>query len=594
VGSNRSTGFFRGLPAQPGVVIVIVQHLSPNHESLMEELLQRFTALAVHRAEDGLEVEANHVYVLPPEKRSRSRGATCVSPIVRGARLVVSDRPLLHLAGRGMRAAGGGGGAVRGGTDGSRGVRSIHEAAVWCWWKTRPAPRSKACRARPSRRGITDAVLSPEEIARALLDHASSGDLPDGDTAPLVDQIIELLRQHRGIELADYKPGTIYRRMMRRVDAQRIDSLARYLEILQRDRRELEALHDDLFIGSPPSSATRRSLPRWENRWRRWRRARSSRSAPAHLGGGLCLRRRGLFVRDPVRRGAVGVFTSPRVQDLRHRRASQGARQRHYRHLWPRAAEERVARAPGRFFSPTSDGGFKVADTSVTPWCLPPTTSWPTPRSPISTSCRAGNLLIYFRPKAQRQALASLAYGLRIGGCSCSGRASIRRSSRQYFEPVNEMSRIYRKRAQAPIMRRTELATRALLPPRDDWRRREHTLLPPTMPCSTSSCRQGSWSPGSGGWWIPIRERTRCCTSPGGARRSTSSSSSRRGPHAGHVGAGAGAASGRPLGVSRHQLAAARWQPPRLSDVGRAAAGAHRRTAVSADAHRSGATGGYR
>jgi two-component system, chemotaxis family, CheB/CheR fusion protein len=472
--------FFRGLPAQPGVVIVIVQHLSPNHESLMEELLQRFTALTVHRAEDGLEIEANHVYVLPPGKEIT----------LSDRRLRVTDRPgervlsfpidrfFTSLAEEcGRRAV-----AVvlsGGGTDGSRGVRSIHEAGGLVLVEDPAGAAFESMPRSAIETGTTDAVLSPEEIARALIDHASSGDLPDGDTAPLVDQIIELLRQHRGIELADYKPGTIYRRMMRRVDAQRIDSLARYLEILSRDRRELEALHDDLFIGVTAFFRDPQVFTALEEQLAALAASPIEPQRPLRIWVAGCATGEEAYsfaiLCDEVLskaspRRAYKIFATDA-----HRKVLEKATAGIYaRDQLKNVSAERLH----RFFVPTSDGGYKVADHirhAVVFAAHNVLADTPFTNLDI-VSCR--NLLIYFRPKAQRHALASLAYGLRIGGILVLGSSEHPAEFAQYFEPVNEMSRIYRKRGQAPIMRRTELATRAVMPPRDDWRRREHTLLP--------------------------------------------------------------------------------------------------------------------
>jgi two-component system CheB/CheR fusion protein len=157
--------FFRGLPAQPGVVIVIVQHLSPNHESLMEELLQRFTALAVHRAEDRLEVEANHVYVLPPGKEITLSGRQLRVTDRPGERMLSFpiDRFFTSLAEEcGRRAV-----AVvlsGGGTDGSRGVRSIHEAGGLVLVEDPAGAAFESMPRSAIETGITDAVLSPRRL----------------------------------------------------------------------------------------------------------------------------------------------------------------------------------------------------------------------------------------------------------------------------------------------------------------------------------------------------------------------------------------------------------------------------------------------
>src|SRR3954454_21879032 len=56
------------LPPKPGICFLFVQHLQPNHKSLLAEILSRVTELQVVEAEDGMAVESNHVYILPPNK----------------------------------------------------------------------------------------------------------------------------------------------------------------------------------------------------------------------------------------------------------------------------------------------------------------------------------------------------------------------------------------------------------------------------------------------------------------------------------------------------------------------------------------------
>ena len=58
--------FFRALPPDTGLAYVVVQHLSPDFKSLMEDLLARHTTMPIHRAEEGQVVEPNHIYLIPP------------------------------------------------------------------------------------------------------------------------------------------------------------------------------------------------------------------------------------------------------------------------------------------------------------------------------------------------------------------------------------------------------------------------------------------------------------------------------------------------------------------------------------------------
>lgn len=60
--------FFDAMPPDSGLAFVVIQHLSPNHKSMMAELLARNTRMPVRQAEDGMTALANHVYLIPPKK----------------------------------------------------------------------------------------------------------------------------------------------------------------------------------------------------------------------------------------------------------------------------------------------------------------------------------------------------------------------------------------------------------------------------------------------------------------------------------------------------------------------------------------------
>ena len=78
--------FFKNLPPKPGMAFVVVQHLSPDFRSLMDELLARHCDLPIQHAEDNVEVEPNRVYLLPPKKEM----------VIRNRRLLLTDKERTH------------------------------------------------------------------------------------------------------------------------------------------------------------------------------------------------------------------------------------------------------------------------------------------------------------------------------------------------------------------------------------------------------------------------------------------------------------------------------------------------------------------
>ncbi len=270
-GLEACTKLLDALPTPTGMAFILVQHLDPSHKSLLVDLLAEHTALAVAQAVDGMPVECEHLYVIPPGSYlSVSAGVLRLSPpetrngTPHGARLPF-DALLHSMAGEyGPRAAC----VVLSGTggDGSAGVRAI-KAANGLAVAQDPAeagfdgmPRSAIAT------GLVDAILPAAGIPAALASHAQAGNghagSPPSDAAPLpggasgaaqpdpVEGIIELLRAHTRHDFAFYKRGTLERRIERRTGMAlpgKADA-ARYLDLLRGDPAELDLLAKDLLI----------------------------------------------------------------------------------------------------------------------------------------------------------------------------------------------------------------------------------------------------------------------------------------------------------------------------------------------------------
>ena len=92
--------FFAAMPADSGIAFVLIPHLDPQHESLMVELLARHTSMPVVEAADGMAVEANHVYIIPPNKNMTIAGGVLrlTGPVERGSWQTSIDLFLRSLA----------------------------------------------------------------------------------------------------------------------------------------------------------------------------------------------------------------------------------------------------------------------------------------------------------------------------------------------------------------------------------------------------------------------------------------------------------------------------------------------------------------
>ncbi|XYH99408.1 chemotaxis protein CheB [Sorangium sp. So ce1128] len=246
--------FFDNIPKESGMAFVVVQHLSPDFRSLMDEILGRRTELPIHLVENGMLVKPDHVYLIPPKKEM----------IISGGRLLLSERDrdqeltlpidvfFRSLAQDcGPRAI-----AVvlsGGGSDGSRGIRAVHEAGGLVVVQDVDSAQFDGMPKTARDAGVADCVMPPQDMPRVLLEHVrSEGRRPEREAAG-VDQamtaVYRMLEEQFGIDFTHYKPSTVTRRIERRIQLAHTDDIDQYVQRLKSESRELDVLYRDLLIG---------------------------------------------------------------------------------------------------------------------------------------------------------------------------------------------------------------------------------------------------------------------------------------------------------------------------------------------------------
>jgi two-component system, chemotaxis family, CheB/CheR fusion protein len=256
-GLEALSAFLKALPARTGMAVVVIQHLAPQHESALTQLLSKATSMPVLEVSHGMPVERNHVYVIPPDKIMTIRdGALLLIPRERAP---VSHHPIdeFFAALAPERKTAAIGVILSGsGSDGTLGLKAIKaEGGVTfaqdpktATWTAMPASAISA--------GAVDFVLPPAGIAAELarigrhpylLDHgeAPDGAGPGGDG---LERIYLLLRSATGVDFRLYKQPTVGRRVARRMALQKMALLSDYLRFLKQNAAEVKALADDIFI----------------------------------------------------------------------------------------------------------------------------------------------------------------------------------------------------------------------------------------------------------------------------------------------------------------------------------------------------------
>ncbi len=252
--------FFSGMPAyhDPGMAFVLVQHLAPDHESILTELIQRYTRMQVFEVKDGMVVQPNCAYIIPPNRDMAFLNGSLqlLEPTEpRGHRLPIDFLFRSLAQDQHERAIG----IVLSGTgsDGSLGVRSIKAEGGMVMVQIPASCEFDGMPRNALATGLVDYELAPAEMPAQLMAYvAHAFGMPARIVAATTPQtenalkkIFVLLRAQTGHDFSHYKLSTIYRRIERRMAVQQIETLDGYVKCLQQTPVEVEALFRDLLIG---------------------------------------------------------------------------------------------------------------------------------------------------------------------------------------------------------------------------------------------------------------------------------------------------------------------------------------------------------
>ena len=256
-GLEAFSQLLEAVPADAGLALVLVQHLAPDHDSALPILLSTHTKMPVVQVSDGIRIEADHVYVIPPNMQMELDGSALTlmpRPTDRTQHLSI-DTFFASLA---RFADGQSIAVILSGTasDGAIGIRDVKAAGgITIAQKPESAKYESMPRAAIAT-GMVDLVLTPSEIGKELARIASHPYVrrPSAarDDAAVRDvqlyKIFELLRPVSGVDFRHYKRPTIRRRLQRRMALHRLTDVDAYIALLQSRPAELRELFQDLLI----------------------------------------------------------------------------------------------------------------------------------------------------------------------------------------------------------------------------------------------------------------------------------------------------------------------------------------------------------
>ena len=250
--------FLDRMPADTGFAFVLVQHLDPNHETLMPELLSRHTAMKVLRAENGLKIQPNHVYVIEPNGSLRMDDCTLLTgPRSGGGDGRVIDEFFRSVA-RDQKENSVGILLSGTGTDGTLGLRAIKENGGLTIAQNPETAKFEAMPRSAISSGFADLVLTVEEMPARVVEYIrhldviyqrKSAEALQREIAGFLPKIFPVLRKRTGHDFSRYKQSTVTRRIQRRMQVLYIESAREYAQCLGQNHEEVDALFKDLLIG---------------------------------------------------------------------------------------------------------------------------------------------------------------------------------------------------------------------------------------------------------------------------------------------------------------------------------------------------------
>jgi two-component system, chemotaxis family, CheB/CheR fusion protein len=246
----------KAIPQDSGMAYVLVQHLDPNHESLLVEILQKVTAIPVLEIADDIKVQPNHIYILPSNKMM----------IANDGVLELSPRPAKNKMERNLpidlfftslaevhqsHAIG----VVLSGTasDGTMGLKAIKDHGGITFAQDEESAQYEGMPQSAVEAGVVDFVLPPNEIPQKLMEVINIIRGKDVEDIPQQDedvfrQILSLLRIRKGTDFTYYKQSTIRRRILRRMAINKMEEPSVYLKYLREKKTEQDLLYQDLLI----------------------------------------------------------------------------------------------------------------------------------------------------------------------------------------------------------------------------------------------------------------------------------------------------------------------------------------------------------
>jgi two-component system CheB/CheR fusion protein len=456
-GVEALTELVSHLPCDTGMAFVLIQHLAPKHHSLLTELLARKTAMTVEEAVDGIEVEPNHIYVIPPNaSMTISDHRLKIGPREESGGMHMSIDHFMRALAEQQKNRAIGVILSGAGTDGTLGMAEIQAQGGVTFAQDEASAKYSAMPRSAVAAGCVDYVLPPKGIARELTSiarhpyvarrHSSDAADPAPSKSVALSAVFQALRKTTGVDFTHYRETTTLRRIQRRMVVHKLEKLEEYAKLLQINPVEIKSLYQDILINVTGFFRNARAFDalktevfpdvlknhRPQTSIRIWTPGCASGEETYSVAISLLE-----FLGDKTSQIPIQVFGTD-VSDSSVSKARRG--------LYPENIQADVsAERLKRYFNKV-EGGYRISK-NIRDMCVFAQHNLlnDPPFSQIDLIC-CRNLLIYLEPILQSRAISLFHYATRVGGFLLLGTSEGVGTPSHLFAPVDRTQKIFSKK----------------------------------------------------------------------------------------------------------------------------------------------------
>jgi two-component system CheB/CheR fusion protein len=255
-GLEAITDLLNNFPENLDVALVIAQHLSPNYKSQLVSLLSKDSKLLVIEAEDGMSIQIGRAYITPPDRDIIVQDGKLV---LLKPKTIMGPKPsidtLFSSISKEYKNKAIGVVLSGTGTDGSHGIREIKESGGLTIVQEPSSAKYNGMPLSAIETGLVDLVITSDKIGEEIREWMESPESKRdffkefSDDQKNLDILFQLLSQKTGTDFSDYKPATILRRLVKRLESLKIPNLKDYVEYIKSKPEELDIIFKMILIG---------------------------------------------------------------------------------------------------------------------------------------------------------------------------------------------------------------------------------------------------------------------------------------------------------------------------------------------------------